>query len=441
MWIVGIVVILGWIASVCIHEFGHAVVAYLGGDTSVKDKGYLTLNPAKYIDPQMSLVLPVVFLLLGGIALPGAAVYVNESALKNRFWRSAVSAAGPIGTALSVLLLVALFQVGASGQWIAGTEQPSLLEEIWAALAFLIFLNIYMVFLNSLPIPPLDGFGVLRPWLSPSLQAQAQKFGKYGILILFGLLWFVQPFNQFLISLTMGIAAGLGVPQQAIAVGAASFRSTSAPIFVIAIVGAIAYQKLLKPKHKRFHAKGMQYFKKGNYTAALAQFEEATTQSPDFYEGYLSKALVLSQLEQDEAAIAACQQAMALNPTEPQPYKMQSALLVQVNRRQEASACYQQLAELEPEVLSHQAAAAFFSDRYDDALILYDRMLVTEPDNVTVWCNKACCYSHLNDLDNTVLHLKRAIELDPECEAIIQSDSDLARFRDHPQMQALLGKD
>ena len=44
-----IVVIVGWIFSLCLHEFSHAVVAYYGGDTSVKDKGYLTFNPLKYM--------------------------------------------------------------------------------------------------------------------------------------------------------------------------------------------------------------------------------------------------------------------------------------------------------------------------------------------------------------------------------------------------------
>lgn len=40
-----IVVFLGWIFSLCLHEFSHALVAYCGGDTSVKEKGYLTFNP------------------------------------------------------------------------------------------------------------------------------------------------------------------------------------------------------------------------------------------------------------------------------------------------------------------------------------------------------------------------------------------------------------
>lgn len=75
---VAIFVCLGWIISVCLHEFGHAIVAYWGGDTSVKDKGYLTLNPLKYTDINLSLTLPLIFLLMGGIPLPGAAVYINE---------------------------------------------------------------------------------------------------------------------------------------------------------------------------------------------------------------------------------------------------------------------------------------------------------------------------------------------------------------------------
>lgn len=252
MWIVGIVVIVGWVASVCVHEFGHAIVAYLGGDTSVKEKGYLTLNPAKYMDPQMSLVLPVFFLLLGGIPLPGAAVYINHAALRNRWWCSAVSAAGPIGTALSVLLLSIPFWVLQQNQWNGWLEENSILSGIWVALAFLIFLNIYMVFLNSLPIPPLDGFGVIRPWLSPSLQAKANRFSKYGILVVFGLLWFVPSFNRLFWGLAESIAENLvGLPVELIWVGYASFRASSTPIVVAIIVGAIVYQKWLKPQHKR----------------------------------------------------------------------------------------------------------------------------------------------------------------------------------------------
>ncbi len=62
-----------WIFSVCLHEFGHAIVAYYGGDTSVREKGYLTFNPLKYTHPVYSLLMPVIFMMLGGIGLPGGA--------------------------------------------------------------------------------------------------------------------------------------------------------------------------------------------------------------------------------------------------------------------------------------------------------------------------------------------------------------------------------
>ena len=103
-------VCIGWIISVCLHEFGHAIVAYWGGDTSVKDKGYLTLNPLKYTDINLSLTLPLIFVLMGGIPLPGAAIYINHHRLRNRWWQSAVSAAGLISSTIFTLLLAALFQ-------------------------------------------------------------------------------------------------------------------------------------------------------------------------------------------------------------------------------------------------------------------------------------------------------------------------------------------
>src|SRR5438445_13593649 len=71
----------GWVTSLCIHEFVHAVVAYLVGDRAVKAYGYITLNPLRYTNLLMSIIFPVIFLLLGGIALPGGAVYIDQAAL------------------------------------------------------------------------------------------------------------------------------------------------------------------------------------------------------------------------------------------------------------------------------------------------------------------------------------------------------------------------
>jgi len=82
--IIFLFVIIGWLVSLSLHEFGHALVAYLGGDESVADKGYLTLDPLKYTHPVLSILFPIIFLLMGGIPLPGGAVYINTHAIRSR---------------------------------------------------------------------------------------------------------------------------------------------------------------------------------------------------------------------------------------------------------------------------------------------------------------------------------------------------------------------
>jgi hypothetical protein len=98
-------VLVGWVVSLCLHEWGHAITAWFGGDRSVAERGYLTLNPVRYLNPWMSIALPLAFLVLGGIGLPGGAVWVNKDALKTNLWRAAVSAAGPVMNLLCLGLL------------------------------------------------------------------------------------------------------------------------------------------------------------------------------------------------------------------------------------------------------------------------------------------------------------------------------------------------
>jgi Zn-dependent protease len=201
-----LIVFIGWIFGTCIHEFCHAAVAYVGGDKSVKDKGYLTLNPLKYTDPGLTLVGPIVMLILGGIPLPGAAVYINRKALRNKLWHSAVSAAGPFGTALMMFVYAIPFMLG--------MVAPDSQDTDALALALLVLLHVVALLLNSLPLPPLDGYGVIEPWLPRPVQSMMNRFGLYGIWIVFGLLWFVRPLNIALWRTADRIALFLGVPPE-----------------------------------------------------------------------------------------------------------------------------------------------------------------------------------------------------------------------------------
>src|SRR5512133_2983415 len=171
-----LIVILGWVFSLCLHEFSHALTAYYGGDYTVKDKGYLTFNPLKYTHPVYSLLLPMLFLLMGGIGLPGGAVYIERWRLKSRNWETAVSLAGPFSNALLALILGLILRLG-----------PGNASGIWPGLAFLAFLQISAVVLNLIPLPPFDGFGALEPYLPMDVRvklAQTQGMLSWVVLIL-----------------------------------------------------------------------------------------------------------------------------------------------------------------------------------------------------------------------------------------------------------------
>jgi Zn-dependent protease len=207
-------VIAGWVTSLCIHEFGHAIVAYLGGDRSVVGAGYLSLNPLRYQNLLMSLILPIVFLLLGGIAMPGGAVYINHSALRTRVWSSAVSIAGPIGTLLCGFLIAGALTIAASASWITDAN-----ANFFAALALLGFFMLLAVVLNLLPIPGLDGFGIIRPWLPSSVQLTAMRYSTIAIYGVFILLWFVTPVRTAFFQTVFQLAAALSIDPTLIIIG------------------------------------------------------------------------------------------------------------------------------------------------------------------------------------------------------------------------------
>jgi Zn-dependent protease len=211
-----LLVVGGWVTSLCIHEFGHAFIAFLGGDRSVASAGYLSLNPLKYTHPLLSIALPVVFLLIGGIGLPGGAVYLNEQAIRNDRWRSFASAAGPIANLLFAALIGWPFLVFQGAPAVGDGS-------FWAALAFLVFLQITAVVLNLIPIPPFDGFGIIAPWLSIELRILANRLGMLPLLLLFFLLWQGGPVSSLFWNSVYAVTNLLNVPQDLISVGQHQF--------------------------------------------------------------------------------------------------------------------------------------------------------------------------------------------------------------------------
>ncbi|WP_197383542.1 site-2 protease family protein [Mycolicibacterium mengxianglii] len=209
-------VIAGWLVSLCLHEFGHAFTAWRYGDHDVAVRGYLTLNPLKYSSPLLSLGLPLLFIALGGIGLPGGAVYVRTGFMTPR-QRSIVSLAGPLANvvlAVLLLTLTSLFYDADHGVF-------------WSGVAFLGFLQVTAVLLNLLPVPGLDGYGAVEPHLRPDTQRALNSFKPWGFMILL-LLLLTPALNEWFFGAVYWVYELSGVPNYLSAVGGQLTRFWSA---------------------------------------------------------------------------------------------------------------------------------------------------------------------------------------------------------------------
>ncbi len=206
------IVLIGWIFSLTLHEFFHALVAYLGGDTSVKEKGYLTFNPIKYTHPVYSIIIPLFFLFMGGIGLPGGAVYIETWRLRSPQWKSAVSLAGPFANFLLIIVLAIVLQFA-----------PIKTTGIFPGLAFLGILQIYALVLNLIPVPPFDGFGAIEPYLSQDLLKKIEPVRGAMIWIVIALLWYVPAVSDAFSMFIIRTAHFFRFPLELVAVGYQQF--------------------------------------------------------------------------------------------------------------------------------------------------------------------------------------------------------------------------
>ena len=207
------IVFFGWIFSLCLHEFSHALVAYLGGDYTVREKGYLTFNPLKYTHPLFSLVLPLLFLVMGGIGLPGGAVYIERERIRNRFMLSLVSLAGPLSNLLVAILLGLILR-----------SFPSIPATYLPGLSFLLVLQVSAVLFNSIPLPPFDGYNVLEPFLPDVIREQVNRVRDIAIWIILLLFWFVPAVSNSFWESVYAVATTIGVDWGMVISGLERFR-------------------------------------------------------------------------------------------------------------------------------------------------------------------------------------------------------------------------
>lgn len=179
------------IFAITLHEAAHGYVARFFGDMTAASLGRITLNPLKHIDPVGTILVPLVILLTskllgGGAILFGWAkpVPVNFARLRrpkqDMLW---VAAAGPGVNFVMAVFWALMIQLGhALGSGFAGA--PLILMG-----AAGVFINVILMSLNLIPLPPLDG-GRIAVSLLPVKQAmQFARLEPYGLFILLGLMF------------------------------------------------------------------------------------------------------------------------------------------------------------------------------------------------------------------------------------------------------------
>lgn len=177
--------ILAFIPAIVLHEMGHALAAYKLGDATAKGQGRLSFNPLRHIDPFGTVLMPVMLMALGmpvfGYAKP---VPYNPRNFKDpRKGDLIVGLAGPAANLVQALvgtaLAFAVYALAPASLLYAG----SALYYVFLFLAYFVQINLFLMFFNLLPIPPLDGSSIFAFFCPVRYLPTYYKIQQYALPI------------------------------------------------------------------------------------------------------------------------------------------------------------------------------------------------------------------------------------------------------------------
>ncbi len=183
--------------AITIHEAAHGWAAYKLGDPTAQIMGRITLNPVPHIDPIGTVLMPAILIIMGappfGWAKP---VPVNPANLSNpKRDNMLISAAGPaanfLAAFISLTALILLKKINPNIFFSRGGLQSGFhpIEGLAVILFYAVFLNVLLAVFNLIPIPPLDGSGIVTGFLSDEASQTYDKIRPFGFIIILGLIY------------------------------------------------------------------------------------------------------------------------------------------------------------------------------------------------------------------------------------------------------------
>jgi Zn-dependent protease len=194
--IIGLISLVCFVPAIVVHEAAHGFVAHRLGDPTAKSQGRITLNPLKHIDPFGTVILPLLLAFLGGPVFGYAKpVPYNPRYFKNiKVGEVLTGLAGPASNLLMALL-------GAAASFAVAQVyrlSPEVFSWVLTGLYLFVLINLYLMFFNLLPIPPLDGSSVIVPFLPKKALPTWYKVQHYALPILFIIIFIVPTLFSYL---------------------------------------------------------------------------------------------------------------------------------------------------------------------------------------------------------------------------------------------------
>jgi len=172
--------------SISVHESAHAWMADKFGDPTAKLQGRITLNPIPHIDLIGSIIVPAILMITGGPVFGWAKpVLVDTRNLNNpRKANVYISAAGPISNLLTALIGIVIYLTLKKASILSFYDNTHSISNLIALiLVYLIMINVILAFFNLIPIPPLDGSGILEGFLKGEALRVYMQIKPYGFFI------------------------------------------------------------------------------------------------------------------------------------------------------------------------------------------------------------------------------------------------------------------